>query len=211
MNLLKFVELQRKNTVLHRIPIPAKIALPIIPPIMMLLIRVDACLSDIVYVFLLTVFVLAISLGLKAPRYALDIFSAFLLLYIFGSFVYVIRGISFIDFFVERKSWFITLLYIAYSVAFILSTTSIEQLEIFLRKIGFPKRWIITIIVAYNLIPAMYNEAKQILMHQEARGLQLSRNPLVRIKQLLAFYIPMIFVSLMRADYLEYSLRARGY
>ena len=211
MNLLKFIELQRKETILHRIPIPIKILLLITPPLLSYLPNLSIVRMEHIYLATIIILALLIVVCLRAPRYVLDIFLAFLVLYVFGGIVYVARGLSFVEFFVERKSWFITLLYIAYSVAFFLSTTSIEQLELFLMRIRIPKRWIIAIIIAYNLIPALYYEAKQVIMHQKVRGHHFSRNPLIKMKQLVALYIPMIFVSLMRAEHLEISLRARGY
>ncbi|MCR8433481.1 MAG: energy-coupling factor transporter transmembrane component T [Candidatus Korarchaeota archaeon] len=211
MNLLKFIELQQKETPLHKISIQVKISLILAPPILVSLLRIEPPLSYVIYLTLILSLEVSIALGLKAPRYPLDIFAAFALLFVLGGIVYSLRGKSIISFFAERKFWFITLLYIAYSLAFILSTTSVEQLEILLSKIKLPKRWIIATIIAYNLIPAMYNEARQVLMHQAARGLQLSKNPFIRLRQLVALYIPMIFVSLLRGEYLEQSLRARGY
>ncbi|MCR8454071.1 MAG: energy-coupling factor transporter transmembrane protein EcfT [Crenarchaeota archaeon] len=211
MNLLKFIELQRKETPLHKISIQVKISLILAPPILVSLLCIGSPLSYVIYLTLILSLGVSIALGLKAPRYSLDIFAAFALLFVLGGIVYSLRGKSIISFFAERKFWFITLLYIAYSLAFILSTTSIEHLETFLSKIKLPKRWIIAITIAYNLMPAMYNEARQVLMHQAARGLQLSKNPFIRLRQLVALYIPMIFVSLLRGEYLEQSLRARGY
>ncbi|MCR8455857.1 MAG: CbiQ family ECF transporter T component, partial [Candidatus Korarchaeota archaeon] len=169
MNLLKFIELQRKETPLHKIPIQVKISLILVPPILVSLLRIESPLSYVIYLTLILSLGVSIALELKAPRYSFDIFAAFALLFVLGGIVYSLRGKSIISFFAERKFWFITLLYIAYSLAFILSTTSIEHLETFLSKIKLPKRWIIAITIAYNLMPAMYNEARQVLMHQAAR------------------------------------------
>lgn len=211
LNLLKFIELQRKETLFHRIPIPIKVVLVLSPQVAVFLLNMKPPASDVAYLLHVVILGIVIALGLRAPKYALDILIAFTLLYAFGGVLYVLRGESFVGFFVERKSWLILLLYLAYSLAFVLSTTNIEQFEAFLHRVKFPKRWIPAVVVSYNLIPAIYNETRQILMHQVARGLQFSKNPIVRLRQLIALYIPIIFVSLMREEHLELSLRARGY
>ena len=209
MNLLKFVELQKKDTILHKIPIPIK-ATPFVLTIILWVINFGS-LSLVLHIGIAISCALAICLILRAPRYTGEILTAFLIVYILGGFIYLIHGVAFIDYIRSEIKWLMYLLSMAYSLAFFLSTTSVEQLEGLLRRLKLPTGAIMTIIVTYNLIPAIYYEILEIIATQKARGLQLSKNPIKYAKQVIAIYLPLIFASLVRARNLEVALRARGY
>ncbi len=209
MNLLRFIELQGRNTVLHRTPIPIKT----IPFVLSVVIWVGnfGKTGLVLHMGIALLCCLMICLILRSPRYALEIFIAFLIVYMLGGAIYLIHGATFISYIRQKIGWFIYLLSMAYSLALLLSTTSVEQLEEFLRRLRLPEGAVISITIAYNLIPAIYFETKEIIRTQRARGLEFSRNPIRYIRQALAIYLPLIFVSLIRARNLEGALKARGY
>ena len=209
MNLLKFIDLQDKNTIVHRIPIPVKM-MPFVVSV------VGWYVLDVYTKFVLNIAIILLCGGsiviiIRAPRYALDILVAFLFLYLFGGLVYYLAGYGFKTYLIEKRYWFVFLLAMGYSLALVLSSTNVIQLEGFLRSIRIPRRVTMAIILAYNLIPLVYHDVMNIIQHQKARGLELSMNPIRRVRQLVSIYIPALFVSLSRAQTLKDALKARGY
>lgn len=209
LNLLKFIELQKKHTILHRIPIPLKSIPPIIVIVAWYLLGEQQLFM--VYGLIIVFCIVSMSFILRAPRYVLDIFIAFMILYIFGGVVYWLVGLGFWKYLADKMMWFLYLLALAYSLALLLSSTSVAQLEEFLKRIHLPEKIVMALVVTYNLIPAIYGEVLTIIQSQKARGLEFSKNPLKRLRQLVAVYIPTIFVALTRASILEMALKARGY
>jgi len=208
MNLLKFIELQNMDTFLHKLPIPIKI----VPFIIAILIPKILWSRELILYSQLTIIIIcAILIGycLESPEYVVDILTAFVFLWIFLALLYspVINPILFL---IRYYNQLIYLISISMTFILFLSTTSVSQLERFLNTIGLSYKYSRVLIVTYNLIPALYQEVKMITITQRARGLKFSRNPIKRAVQMVSILMPLLFVSILRAEMLEQSIKSRG-
>jgi len=208
MNLLKFIELQNMDTFLHKLPIPIKI----VPFILAILIpKILWSRELILYSQLAIIIICAILIGycLGSPEYVVDILTAFVFLWIFLALLYspVINPILFL---IRYYNQLIYLISISITFILFLSTTSVSQLERFLNTIGLSYKYSRVLIVTYNLIPALYQEVKMITITQRARGLKFSQNPIKRAIQMVSILLPLLFVSILRAEMLEQSIKSRG-
>jgi len=205
MTLLDFVRIQRKNTIIHRIPIPVKI-LPFVYTILVPFIcflRQYQLISLVLIMFTLSVLFIY---PLKEIRYIVSIYIAYLSLGVIVLGTHIIFG----GYLLETVQRLLYILTIGFSFLFFLSTTKISDLERFLKKIHFPERIINYLITAYNLLPSVYFELEEISRAQMARGLELNQNPITKVRRSLAIFIPFLFVTLLRSQQLDESFKARG-
>ncbi len=208
MNLLKFIEIQNKDTFIHRLPIPLKI----IPTIIILLINYIAWLkqySTFIYAVFIVSSSLIIAVYFREPAYVKDIFVAYILLWFFLAVLYapVINPFIFLT---RYLNWFLFLLAIGFSLIIFLASTSVSQLETFLYKLHLPRSVIKVLTITYNIMPSIYNEIQQIIVAQKARGLVLSKNPIKRAIQMVAVLMPLLSLILIRSEFLEQAIKARG-
>ncbi len=205
MTLLKFIEYQRRGCILNRLPLVVKLML-LIYVLLSVIIPVDNT-----YIFwslglILIAETIMMLVCFRDPFYLAEIYMAYGLLFIFAYLSVLFCAI-------EMSDLLYRLLYVytvAFTTIFVFSTTKVEQIEAFLRKIGTPEKILNFLTLAWNLIPSTYSELQLVRMAQAARGVEIGGHPLRRIKQSIVVLIPFLLLLLLRSRLLEISLRARG-
>ncbi len=198
MNLLEFVEVQRRETLLHRIPPEAK-----------LIIIILAVLTGYLGTRFMLMFLVFLTLLFGIAR---------MLRYMiyFSSLFWVIGGVIILINYLLGYSISATVLRLFYAMLIALAsiifmaTTDIESFERFLRRLRLPESFIKTLVVSYNLIPSFYMETLKVRNAQYARGFEWSKNPIRRAIQASYVILPMFFLAIIRGEMLRKSILARG-
>lgn len=205
MTLLKFIEFQRKDTFLNKVPIPVKV-IPLVYSLASLFLPIDRISLMYSLLIILIVLTLLLLIAYRDLLYISEVYFSYTVLFLIAYFSSMLTGTS-IYRIIDR------LLYIystAFSFIFFFATTKIKQLERFLERLGIPKRILNYFILTWNLIPSTYHELQLIAMTQKARGVELKGGVVRRIKNIIIILIPFLFLLLLRSRLLEYSMKARG-
>ncbi len=89
---------------------------------------------------------------------------------------------------------------------------SVETLFAFVRVFGVSPRDISTVFVlSMRFIPTLFDDARQILWAQRARGVRFSGSIKEKVKNIIPLVIPLFVVAFRRADKLALALLIRGY
>ncbi len=205
MTLLKFIELQRKNTFLNKVPVPIKLFILIFS-----LLSIFLNIPQIIVMYLLMLILFLLSLlfliAYRDAGYLLEVYLSYLLLFLLAYFSVIFGQ-------VDLDSLIIRMLYIyttAFSFIFFVTTTKIKDLERFLVKIRMPKGLIDALVMTWNFIPSTYNELQIVMMSQKARGVELNKGVISKLMNSLIILIPFLYLLLLRIQIIEFSLKARG-
>lgn len=92
-------------------------------------------------------------------------------------------------------------------------TTALEVLLMPLYRVGVPVRAVALMMgMALRFIPILFEEAGRLKRAQLSRGGRLEDGPVwQRLKTLYALVIPMVVLTVKRADYLAQAMEARGF
>lgn len=205
MTLLKFVEFQQKDTILNKIPIPIKLV-PFLYTLVSIFLPVNKEFVIISLILIIMVDTLLIAIFYKDLVYLAELCFAY----------FVLFAISYVFYFLSSMNIVILLekmLYVyavSFSFIFIFITTKVKDLENFLLKLRVPQKVVNFFVLTWNLIPSTYRELQLIYMSQKARGIQLGRGIISRLKNSMLILIPFMYILLIRYQVLEISLKARG-
>lgn len=94
-----------------------------------------------------------------------------------------------------------------------LSTTRTEDLTIIMvEKMKIPYDYAFMMLTAIRFIPTFINEVQQISQAQTARGFAIEGwNPVKKIKAYLPIVVPLVLLSLKKAERLALAMETRGY
>lgn len=205
MTLLKFIELQRRNTFLDRVPVAIKF-IPLIYCLVSIFIPINEVLITKSLTILLISLTLIFLIAYRDIGYIAEVYLSYIILFAFAYFSVIFGR-------VELNSLITRLIYIystAFSFIFFVTTTKVKDLEKFLINLRIPKKIISAFIITWNFIPSTYNELQLIQMCQKARGVELEKGLLNKFKNSFAILIPFLFLLILRMQLIEFSLKARG-
>jgi len=205
MTLLKFIELQRKDTFLNKVPISLKFGL-IIYSLVSIFLPINKTLINLSLIILLISLTIIFLIAYRDIGYIAEIYLSYLLLFIFAYFSVLFGNIE-LDYLLTR------LIYIystAFTFLFFVTTTKVKDLEGFLTNLKIPEKIISALILTWNFIPSTYNELQLIQICQKARGVELEKGLLNKFKNSFIILIPFLFLLLLRMQLIEFSLKSRG-
>ena len=205
MTLLKFIEYQRRDTFLNRVPILLKLGVLIYALCSLLL---PLPMYYIIYSLILIIILLTMLLivAFKDLIYIGEIYATYFSLFAIAYFTSVIMPVN-LEFLLIRLLYLYT---VAISSIFLFATTKVKDLEAFLLRIGIPKKILNFFVITWNLIPSTYQELQMVIIAQRARGVEMRKNPISKIKNSIIILVPFLYLLLLRSRLLETSLKARG-
>ncbi|MFP3220445.1 MAG: energy-coupling factor transporter transmembrane component T [Candidatus Marsarchaeota archaeon] len=92
-----------------------------------------------------------------------------------------------------------------------LTTPPDDTAAVFMR-IGLPYSFVVAFMMSIRFLPLLAKEAQNIVDAQTSRGFNMStRNPIKLIKNYIPILVPLMVISLMRADSAAQALETRGF
>lgn len=205
MTLLKFIELQRKRSFLNRVPVEIKLII-VIYSLVSIFIPLPAKLTIYALASILTGLTALFLIAYRDLGYVIEIYLSYLLLFILAYFSVFLGRIR-LEYLVLRMIYIYTT---AFSFVFMVTTTKIKDFEAFLAKIHVPSSLINALTLTWNFIPSTYSELKIVQMSQKARGVELGKGVLTRIKNSIIVLVPFLYLLLTRLRLIEFALKSRG-
>ena len=205
MTLLKFIEYQKKKTILNRAPISLKIAI-LLYVLFSIFLPLEPQYVEYSLVGIIAIQTILMLICYRDPIFIMEVYFAYASLFIFSYLSVLLYN-------VDVNALIYRLLYIysvAFSTIFLFATTRVKDLENFLRKIRIPESIINYFVLTWNLIPSTYQELQTVKITQAARGMEIGKNPISRLKTSILIFIPFLYLLLLRSRLLEISLKARG-
>jgi energy-coupling factor transport system permease protein len=100
-----------------------------------------------------------------------------------------------------------------FASALLVYTSPMEEILLFLEKIGFPYQIGLMMSIALRFIPTLSKEVAQIQEAQKARGAGFKRKGGTKqaVKGTIPLFVPMIVSSIRRSDTMAMSMISRGY
>lgn len=94
-----------------------------------------------------------------------------------------------------------------------LSTTQFKDLFLTMtEKLKLPADYVFMFMTALRFIPSFLEEIKQVRDAQVSRGCNMDgKNPLLKIKAYIVVAVPMVMISLQKAERLAIAMATRGY
>ncbi len=91
-------------------------------------------------------------------------------------------------------------------------TTSPEDTAAVMTRAGFPYSLVVAFMMSIRFLPLLAQEAQNIIDAQRSRGFNMStRNPIKLVKNYVPILIPLMVISLMKADSAAQALETRGF
>jgi len=94
----------------------------------------------------------------------------------------------------------------------LVTTTRMYDIQQVLVKLGFPYKFLFMFTLALGLLPATFNEFKNVIDVQKSRGIEVdSKNPVKRIVYSISIFVPVIIRMMSYVWDLSIVLYARGF
>lgn len=182
------------------------------------------------YMFSLMVMILAIAAGAKIIKEisrflkGLIIFAAILfmmqvLFYTNGEVLFYLipvgkgfLGITREGIFISLAMAFRMLAILLSFLVFLATTKTQDMVNIIVEKLNIPYDYAFMFLTSMRFIPTFMNEIKQISDAQKARGFVLEGwNPIKKVKAYLPISVPLVLLSLKKAQQMALAMETRGY
>ena len=110
-------------------------------------------------------------------------------------------------------SFALKMMVMMFASALLIFTSPIEEILLFLEKIGLPYQIGLMMSIALRFIPTLSKEVSQIQEAQKARGAGIKQKGGTRqaVKGTIPLFVPMIVSSIRRSDTMAMSMISRGY
>lgn len=97
-------------------------------------------------------------------------------------------------------------------LVFLTTTQFKDIILVFTEKLRLPYDYVFMFMTALRFVPTFMTEAVQVSYAQQVRGCPVDRgNPLQKIKAYVAIALPLVFISLKKAERLAIAMETRGY
>ncbi|MCC7368505.1 MAG: energy-coupling factor transporter transmembrane protein EcfT [Chloroflexi bacterium] len=99
----------------------------------------------------------------------------------------------------------------ATSMLFVLTTNPIDLVAALIQQARLPVRVGYAVFAAYRFVPLVHEELENIQAAHHVRGGAGGRGPLARLRRMFGFAIPLLAISVRRAERVALAMDARGF
>jgi len=191
------------NSLLHRLnPVP-KLALVV--SLLILSIYVFQSLVFLALLFALTVVLVSVARQLK--RWWITMKMAIVVAAVIGLLDYFFLGNALFSASMGLRFMVVVSAFSVFSL-----TTAPEDVAGVMLSAGFPYAFTVAFMLSIRFIPLLAQEAQNIIDAQSARGFDMkTHNPVKMVKNYVPILVPLIVISLMKADSAAQALETRGF